>query len=128
MNVFMERLHEQLLPYYQLTTEQRRSIFRAYRSCSICKGKSRSNRLVIDHCHASGFVRGVLCERCNSWLGVLEGRRSAAAKEKHLRRVQTKYQISLARFRRYLKRTGFAAVSVAEVSTPGEPMTVVDIN
>lgn len=124
----MERLHQQLLAYHQLTTGMRRSIFRAHRSCAICKGKSRSDRLVIDHCHASGFVRGVLCERCNSWLGVLEGNRSSTSKEKHFRRVQRRYQILPADFRRYLKQTGFTAVPHPVRIAGDDPLVVVNIN
>lgn len=38
--------------------------------CAICKRSSR--RLVLDHCHASGRVRGLLCDRCNVGLGHIE--------------------------------------------------------
>ena len=41
--------------------------------CQICQreeiGKSR---LAIDHCHASGEIRGLLCRRCNSGLGYFD--------------------------------------------------------
>lgn len=35
--------------------------------CAIC-GQNRG-RLVIDHCHATGRIRGLLCTPCNSFLG-----------------------------------------------------------
>jgi hypothetical protein len=35
--------------------------------CLICGG---NDRLVLDHCHKSGRIRGVLCSNCNSALGM----------------------------------------------------------
>lgn len=37
--------------------------------CAICDKKKR---LVVDHCHISGNVRGLLCHSCNTHLGVVE--------------------------------------------------------
>lgn len=34
--------------------------------CAICK---RQTKLLIDHCHETGKVRGLLCTRCNTLLG-----------------------------------------------------------
>lgn len=36
------------------------------RKCQICSG---TDRLVVDHCHSSGKIRGILCSNCNSGLG-----------------------------------------------------------
>lgn len=38
-------------------------------SCAIC---NKDNDLVIDHCHVSGSVRGVLCRQCNCALGLFQ--------------------------------------------------------
>lgn len=39
--------------------------------CGICGRKeSQSNRLVLDHCHTTGKIRGVLCDNCNKGLGL----------------------------------------------------------
>ena len=43
--------------------------------CKIC-GKPETNknnkRLSVDHCHTSGIIRGLLCSRCNSALGLFQ--------------------------------------------------------
>jgi len=38
--------------------------------CDICH--CGSWRIVLDHCHETGAIRGWLCDRCNAWLGRLK--------------------------------------------------------
>lgn len=40
------------------------------RVCAICKRDPDRKRLAVDHCHATGRVRGILCSSCNYGLGV----------------------------------------------------------
>lgn len=45
--------------------------------CAICKEEEKPTRtgierdLCVDHCHASGTVRGLLCRNCNAAIGLL---------------------------------------------------------
>lgn len=42
--------------------------------CAICGGgpNGPGNRLHIDHCHNSNKVRGLLCAKCNTAVGLLD--------------------------------------------------------
>lgn len=40
--------------------------------CAICLGVNPKRRLAVDHCHATGKVRSLLCLRCNGIIGFLE--------------------------------------------------------
>ena len=39
-------------------------------SCQIC-GRDISNKKCIDHCHTKEKIRGVLCNNCNTALGLV---------------------------------------------------------
>jgi hypothetical protein len=57
---------------YGLTIEQRDAMISAQDSkCKTCGSGSPGNRLgwVVDHCHATNKVRGILCHDCNLALG-----------------------------------------------------------
>lgn len=55
---------------YGITLEDYQRMVLAQKGCAVCG--VTSSRLVIDHCHASGKVRGLLCNRCNYGIGVFK--------------------------------------------------------
>lgn len=59
---------------YKLTEDDYDKMFEAQQgSCKICGKKSKAERwLHIDHNHATGKVRGLLCPNCNHAIGLLQ--------------------------------------------------------
>lgn len=56
---------------YDLTEEEYKKMFIDQNNCcAICK--KNNVRLVIDHCHETGKVRGLLCDGCNQGIGCLK--------------------------------------------------------
>lgn len=57
---------------YPVTDEQFLSLYSAQGGmCKICEDWFQPDRklLHVDHCHETGYVRGLLCKRCNFGLG-----------------------------------------------------------
>ena len=55
---------------YGITTDQKNQMLKDQgNSCAICGG--RAKLLVVDHCHNTGKVRGLLCTKCNTAIGKL---------------------------------------------------------
>jgi len=54
---------------YGITVDQFDELKRKQNNqCLIC---GQSKKLVVDHCHSNGHVRGLLCSNCNSGIGLL---------------------------------------------------------
>lgn len=79
--ILADRVHSK----FALTPEQVAKLRAAQgEACAICGDKLGTGQAsAIDHCHASGRVRGVLCAHCNRGLGCFRDRpellKSAAA-------------------------------------------------
>lgn len=63
-----------LLLIYGITLEEYDVLLSSQNGvCAICKRSEPSKkRLAIDHCHATGDVRGLLCQNCNRALGLFQ--------------------------------------------------------
>jgi len=58
---------------YGLTVEQYEAMLKEQHGlCAICKKPPTKRRLDVDHDHADGHVRQLLCERCNKGMGCFE--------------------------------------------------------
>ena len=60
---------------YGITKQQKDEMFEAQGfGCASCGTKEPTNNKFwhVDHCHSSGKVRGILCQRCNHALGLLD--------------------------------------------------------
>lgn len=53
---------------YKISLEQIAAMAEAQQHC--CKICSNKRPLTVDHCHSTGVVRGLLCQQCNSVLGL----------------------------------------------------------
>ena len=57
---------------YGMLPSEYRALFESQGgACAICGSTETENkkRLAIDHCHISGIIRGLLCDRCNRSFG-----------------------------------------------------------
>ena len=41
-------------------------------TCAICKENKQKYPLAVDHCHNTNKIRGLLCTKCNTFLGLYE--------------------------------------------------------
>ena len=63
------RREKHLKSFYGLTPEEYDLLVVSNNNlCGICNTKP--NKLYVDHCHTSGNVRGLLCQQCNTMLGM----------------------------------------------------------
>jgi len=62
-----------LISKYGITMSDKKSMYEAQSCCcAICKVQKPLEALMVDHCHATGNIRGLLCDPCNMGLGFFE--------------------------------------------------------
>lgn len=58
---------------YGLSYREIEEMFEAqHKKCSTCKDEATLSSLVVDHCHSSKSVRGLICNSCNKALGFVK--------------------------------------------------------
>lgn len=61
------------LKKYGITEKQYYELFeKQNKCCAICKSSNSSKDYAIHHCHNTGIVRGILCDNCNTGIGLLK--------------------------------------------------------
>ena len=73
-NYYAKRREQGLLLNYGITIEDYNNlVVKQGGNCAICgiHKTKLSKPLYVDHCHNTGKVRGLLCQKCNSALGLL---------------------------------------------------------
>ena len=64
---------ERLMRKFGITLEQYNQMLAEQGgTCAICHAVPGLRRLAVDHDHATGTIRGLLCSECNKALGLLE--------------------------------------------------------
>lgn len=73
-NKYRRQIHryEHLKHTYDLTEPEYEVLLKKQNGvCAICSEKPEEN-LSVDHCHVTGEIRGLLCRKCNSSIGLLK--------------------------------------------------------
>ena len=66
---------EQLRYRFNLTIDEYDKILENQQGkCAICGGgrEKQKYKFAVDHCHATGKIRGILCQNCNAGLGLFK--------------------------------------------------------
>lgn len=73
MNAYLKRTYGISFRTYRLMLEDQKGLCKICGSEGFIMNKDRHKmKLVIDHCHTTGKVRGLLCHNCNRALGLFQ--------------------------------------------------------
>ena len=68
----LSRQKSKLKAKYGITIEQYQAMVEEQKGvCYICKSENPNRKLNVDHCHKSGKIRRLLCDKCNMTLGLV---------------------------------------------------------
>ncbi len=91
-NSFIKPKGDNKYKKYNITTKEYNFLFNIQDGrCKICNTHQTllNKKLVVDHCHKTGHVRGLLCNSCNSGLGFFkDNRRSLERAIEYLKIVE----------------------------------------
>jgi hypothetical protein len=66
------RQKSKLKAKYGITLEQYETMVEEQKGvCYICKSENPTRKLNVDHCHKTGKIRRLLCDKCNMTLGLI---------------------------------------------------------
>ena len=67
------RRKQRLKQNYGISLEQYQEMLIQHNNkCAVCNEEHKRRPLNVDHCHTTGKVRGLLCDKCNMALGLLK--------------------------------------------------------
>jgi len=61
----LKRKYGMTLEQYEAMVEEQKGV------CYICKSENPNRKLSVDHCHKTGKIRKLLCDKCNMTLGLI---------------------------------------------------------
>ena len=69
-----QRMNRHLMRKYNISIEEYEKLWQSQGGkCKICGNPvAGKKKLAVDHCHAKGNIRGLLCENCNRGLGMFK--------------------------------------------------------
>jgi len=83
-----QRRDEGLKQLYGISRDDLNSMYTHQEGCcaicsaplSLISGKTKKGKAHVDHCHTTGKVRGLLCTKCNTLLGMAEDNKETLQK------------------------------------------------